>query len=85
MDRYLVYIEDSEVTWAEIMTADDVFRRMDMADCSGEHVAGIFLLHMPDAPIRCTFHGKWHDLDNPLMMEICMGQDTLALGYGTDH
>lgn len=87
MNKYLVCntFDREEYFWS-IKTATEIFDRMDMADCSDEEIAHIYLLpENGDPPIECAFHGVWHDFDDTLKMVIETGGQVIAVGYGTDH
>ena len=87
-NEYLVFIEDSEGEFTMIMTASEIFNRMDMDDCTGERIPAIYRLR-PNTKRKLQkvyFYGAWHNWKSPLLMSIHDSKGrTLDYGYGTDH
>ena len=83
--RFLVNgITDGE-EWSEIMTADAIFSMMDMDDCVDIAIDVWKIRGYGEAPVPCSFLGTWHNLKDPLRMEIRSEDRIEAVGYGTDH
>lgn len=85
MGRFLVIaIDDSGEEWTKIMTADEIFNLMDMADCYGLSIDIWKINGFGEALTECSFLGCWHDGSDPLKMCI-IGDGVKEVGYGTDH
>lgn len=87
MKRYLMVGEwETEGDDVRLMTADEIFRMMDMADCFPEefHFDLWRVNGRGEALTECSFAGKWHDPSDPLKMVIVGGGEK-EVGYGTDH
>ena len=88
--KYLVlrHWEDDpeDETSAEIMTANEIFKYMDMEDCFPCHLdLELWRINEIYQPLTaCTFRGTWHDPSEPLKMVI-VGDGIRETGYGTDH
>ena len=88
MNKYLVCITEPFSNFSTLCTANELFNRMDMADCTDESVKYIYLV-TEDGPKKCYFYGTWCSLSkpfDPLRMEIRDEEGNLLdAGYGTDH
>ena len=93
MHKYLVIYEDNdgELTAPIIQTARQIFDTMDMSDCHGTTIKGMWLIDGYKL-IECRFRGTWHDPKEPLKMAIeavCPAtpeqMEPYDVGYGTDH
>lgn len=86
--EYLVCIEGEDDSFWKIMTASELFHRMDISDCTNESVLFIFLL-LKYGLEKCRFYGSWCSKSEPfepLRMEIWNSDgELLDAGYGTDH
>ena len=88
--KYLVirHWEDDPLdeTSAEIMTAAQIFKYMDMDDCFPCRLEmDIYRINsVGEALTECSFRGTWHDPSDPLKMVI-IGGGIRETGYGTDH
>lgn len=90
MNKYLVYFYDADTEEDQeprIMNAAEIFNFMDMDDCHWVRIAQIYLLRKGRSPSPCKFAGTWHDLKDPLKMEIVSrtGKTIYDRGWGTDH
>ena len=86
MNIFLVnQLIDGEDFSARIMTADEIFDMMDMADCYNIQIRVYILRGFEDKPKLCKFRGTWHDPSDPLKMVIEYEGKEIAVGYGTDH
>ena len=76
-------------SYAEIVYPAAVFDYLDMADFydDGEEPEHRLYLLRPDkAPLTCEAYGTWHNLHDPLRMEIRTSRGrVLDVGYGTNH
>jgi hypothetical protein len=86
--QYVVTIRDGYgEAFTKIMTAPEIFDRMDMDDCTGEYITDLRLIkpNNKNPLVRAEFHGTWHDLRRPLLMTITVRGKVVDSGYGTDH
>ena len=86
--KYLVNFRiEGELETPAIMTAREIFYKMDMSDCYDIEVENIYLIRNSGTPIKVRFRGCRHRLDDPLRMAITSrnGQKEYDYGYGTDH
>lgn len=93
-NKYLVLYEmDGELCEPVIQTANEIFDKMDMADCYDISVHYMLGLYDKDRLPVCEFHGTWC-CKNPetgkidsLRMEIREKNtgEVVDVGYGTDH
>ena len=76
-------------SYAEVVTPYAIFNFNDMMDTLDEEdapVQSIYLIRPDKAPLPCTFHGTWHNWDDPLRMEIRTNRGkVLDAGYGSNH
>ena len=95
-NEYLVFIRDpyldDEETGCDVfhklMTAYEIFSRMDMDDCTNEEIVEMYLVRDFSDKHRllpAEFNGTWHDPKDPLKMTIEVDGIITDLGYGTDH
>lgn len=87
MNRYLVYFSfDNEPNEPVIISSYDLFDRMDLDDCYPIRIEALYFIGERE-PEPCTFHGSWHDFNDPLKMTITKDStgETLDVGYGSDH
>jgi len=80
------YNSDYERAWAKVMTAPEIFQKMDMADCDPDFSGiEIWRLHgMGEAPEECSFLEKGFDRNDRQKMCI-VGGGRKIYGYGTEH
>lgn len=73
-------------TVAKIMTANEIFKLMDMDECFPyDFQIHIWKINGIGEPLTaCGFYGTWHDPSDPLKMVISFGGERVV-GYGTDH
>ena len=83
-NKYLVYGEAEDEAFTEIKTAREIFDMMDMDDCYPIRITGLYLIGKK-APVKCEFHGTWHNGKQPLLMTITKRGKVIDSGYGTDH
>ena len=93
MHKYLVQTRLADEDFDMLLTAQELFHRMDMSDCTGEELMDLYLIKAPGiAPERVDFWGT-HCCRNPhtgkfdpLRMEITTTEGHLLdCGYGEDH
>lgn len=95
-NEYLVFIrsphmadeEGSCDVFHKLMTASEIFNRMDMSDCTDEEIVEMYLVRDESEKFRmlpAEFHGTWHDFNEPLKMSIEVADLIVDVGYGTDH
>ena len=98
-NEYLVFIKSPNMLEAiddetpcevfhKLMTAREIFDRMDMSDCTDEEVIEIYLVRdwsEKHRLLKAEFHGCWHNWDDPLLMEIEVDGIITDSGHGTDH
>ena len=87
---YLVFTKiDGESQPPELMNAKQIFDHMDMEDCFpfSYEMELYLVIGYGTPPIPCKFYGTWHDLRNPLWMEIRRLDDGSVVDgcLGTDH
>lgn len=80
-----IYGENCE-EFSRIMTENEIFGMMDMEDCvpGGIGIDVWKIGGFGDVPVEMSFHGKWHDVKDPLKMVIVGGGERVV-GYGTEH
>ena len=89
-NQYLVVISSDyleEAQWSKVMTAQEIFGRMDMSDCTDERIEALWLIK-PERKrklVKAEFHGAWHNWRTPLLMTITVNGKVIDSGYGTDH
>lgn len=95
-NEYLVFIrsphmvddEDGCEVFHSLMTAAELFDRMDMSDCTDEEIVELYLVRDWSEKHRllpAEFHGCWHDWSDPLKMTIEVEGIIAETGRGTDH
>lgn len=89
-NQYIVTIKThyfDEEAFTTIMTAPEIFNRMDMDDCTGEYISDLRIIkpYNKNNLARAEFHGTWHDFKDPLLMTITVRGKVVDSGYGTDH
>lgn len=88
-NQYVVTIRNhyDDYAFTEIMTAPEIFDRMDLDDCTGERIADLRLIKPYNKInlVKAEFHGTWHDFKNPLRMTITVRGKVIDSGWGTDH
>lgn len=93
MHKYLVIYEDNDGELLEpvIQTARQIFDTMDMSDCHGTTIKGMWLIDGYKL-IECRFCDTWYDPKEPLKMAITRmypitieQPEPYDIGYGTDH
>ena len=83
--RFLVQIRDREDIWGEIMTADKVIERLDMADIYEEELR-IFDISRFGHVEELSVNGCWSDPKDPLHIWCTDSRGEVVIdGYGTDH
>lgn len=87
-DLYLVqgYDGSGERIFAKVMTAPEIFQKMNMADCDPdlEFIELWELNGAGEAPAECSFLEKGFDRADPQKMCI-VGGGRKVYGYGTEH
>ena len=70
-----------------LMTAGEIFDRMDMSDCTYEEIIALYLVRDNEKYplLPAEFHGCWHNWNDPLLMEIEVEGIITDAGHGTDH
>lgn len=89
-NQYLVFINNrmDDESFVKLLSAYQVFDRMDMSDCSDEEIAEIYLVRPGKKRklVKCNFNGTWHNFKEPLLMTITDKKGrVLEYDYGTDH
>lgn len=87
-NQYIVTIrEDNGEEFTTIMTAYQIFDRMDMDDCTGEEIIDLRIIkpYHKNNLARAEFHGTWHDPRHPLLMTITVRGKVVDSGWGTEH
>lgn len=81
----LYYIEGK--WWATVEDEYGVFNRMAMDDCYDIEITDIRMIDEEEFCEPCEFYGTWHDLYDPLRMEIQRKRDgkVIAARYAPDH
>ena len=85
---YLVNAVSEGEEWSRIMSADEIFRMMDMDDCYDISIDIWRINGYGEALTECQFLGTWvaGGHKDPLRMEIrSVDKGVEAFGYGTDH
>ena len=75
---------------ADVVGPCAIFSYLDMRDCydaCDEPENEVYFIRTDGKqPTRCELFGTWHNLGDPLRMEIrTVRGKTLDVGYGTDH
>lgn len=85
MNKYLVLGTMDGDEFSKIMTAAEIFKMMDMADCMDDFDICVWKINSyTEALSKCTVRGVWHDPSDPLKMVI-VGDGIREIGYGTNH
>ena len=85
--RFLVVGITEGEEWSRIMSADEIFAKMDMADCCEEAIDIWKINGYGEALTCCQFLGKWvaGGAEEPQRMEIRSENGIEAIGYGEEH
>ena len=86
MKRFLVVGDMGGEEFTKLMDAGEIFDMMDMSDCypDGIDIDVWYIKGWGEAPVECSFLGKWHDGRDPQRMVI-VGDGVREVGYGTEH
>jgi len=83
--NFLVQIKDDNGVRGEIMTADKIIDRLDMADIYEEELR-IFDISRFGYIEELSINGCWSDPENPLYIWCTDSNGKVVIdGYGTDH
>ena len=83
--KFLVNAISEGSEWSKIMTGDEIFRMMDMEDCYDISIDVWKIKGYGEAPVACSFLGKWFNSKDPQRMEIRSEHGVEAVGYGVEH
>lgn len=85
--KYVVIYEiEGEICDPEVVTASQIFDKMDLSDCYDISVKRLLLADGAKL-IGCRFRGTWHNGKDPLKMQIenVITGEVYDVGYGSDH
>lgn len=84
---YLVTYEIEGKIFHNFESEKEIFSKMDMDDCYDITIKNILLCEEGKLPVSCQFFGTWHNIKDPLRMEVrnLITNELYSIGYGTDH